>query len=309
MKKLIVVIDETGPHRPQANSISGFGIGAIFFPEDKTNLLAKAAKDIAKLAGKEDFKYKHVQINSRAREKFIRTLQTDGVQIYGFYSSASGVAQRIDRFNEAAAIYKRITLDKDRLSTKALMDLFLGFAMLPIACHALVNGYTADLYWDRRTDIRDIKPLVEEHIEKCKTNPRLAEAGKAVRFAGEVTSKLNGVARLAGVLAGDLRVFFNSHGEKIWKHLAANGLRTQADPYGAHEAASSRLMSTRNEPLADLDPDSASENTVMLQAYYKSFLQHVETKRRLISFCDPQGHMGLLEIEHGQRWHIRQAAD
>ena len=121
---------------------------------------------------------------------------------------------------------------------------------------------------------------------------------------------LNGVARLAGVLAGDLHLFFDSHGKKIWKHLDANGLRTQADPYSVHKlAVSSRLMSTREEPLADPDPYSASESTVMLQAYYQSFLRNVETKRKLISFCDPHGHMGVLEIEHGRRWHIRQSAD
>jgi hypothetical protein len=307
MKKLIAVIDETGVFQPASN---GFGVGAILFPEDKTNLLAKAAKEIAKLTGKDDFKYKHVQRNSQARAKFIQTLQADGVQLYGFYSSESGMTQRINRFNEAAALYGRVVLGNDRSPPEVLMDLFLGFAMLPIACHALTNSYTADLYWDRRNDIESIKCLVEKHIERCKTNSLLAEAEKAIRFAGQITGELNGVARLAGVLAGDLRLFFDSDGNKIWKHLDANGLRSQTDPYSLHRLAiSARLMSTRYEPLVNPAPDNASMNTVMLQAYYQSFLRHVETKRRLISFCDPQGHMGLLEIEHDQLWHIRQSAD
>jgi|CXWL01.1.fsa_nt_gi hypothetical protein len=310
MKKLIVVIDETGAFRPQENSTEGFGVGAIFFPDDKTSLLVKAAKEIGTLVGKEDFKYKHVQGDSRARAKFIQILQADGLKVFGFYSSKSGVAEQIARFNEAATLYGRVKLEKDRPSTERLLDMFLGFAMGSIACHALVNSYTADLYWDRRNDIELIKGLVEKHIEKCKADPRLAGAEKAIRFAGQTTVELYGAARLAGILAGDLRLFFDSHGKKIWKHLDADGLRTQADPYRANNLAiSSRLMSTRNESLADPDPYSASESTVMLQAYYQSFLSHVETKRKLISFCDPQGHMGLLEIDHGRLWHIRQSAD
>lgn len=310
MKKLIMVIDETGAFRPLENSTEGFGVGAIFFPQDKTDLLVKTAKEIGSLVGKADFKYKHVQGNSRARATFIRTLQEDDLKVFGFYSSKSGVAEQIARFNEAAILYGRVKSDKDRPSTERLLDMFLGFAMGSIACHALVNSYTADLYWDRRNDIELIKCLVEKHIEKCKANPRLAGAEKAIRFGGQISVELNGAARLAGVLAGDLRLFFDSHGKKIWKHLDADGLRTQADPYSVNDlAVSSRLMSTRKEPLADPDPYSASESTVMLQAYYQSFLRHVETKRKLISFCDPQGHMGLLEIEHGQLWHIRQSAD
>ena len=128
MKKLTVVIDETGVFQPTSN---GFGVGAILFPEDKTNLLAKAAKEIAKLAGKGDFKYKHVQGNSQARAKFIQTLQVDGVQIYGFYSSESGVTQRIDRFNEAATLYGRVMLGNDRPTTEVLLDLFLGLPWCP----------------------------------------------------------------------------------------------------------------------------------------------------------------------------------
>lgn len=188
--------------------------------------------------------------------------------------------------------------------------MFLGLAMGSIACHAIVNSYTADLYWDRRNDIELIKCLVEQQIEKCKANPRLAGAEKAIRFAGQITGKLNGAARLAGVLAGDLCRFFDSHGKKIWKHLDADGLRTLADPPSVNNlAVSSRLVSTRKEPLADPDPYSTSTSTVTLQAYYKIFLRHVETNRRLICFCDPQGHRGLLEIEHGRLWHIRQSAN
>lgn len=214
MKKLIVVIDETGAFRPEENSTEGYGVGAIFFPEDKASLLVKAAKEIGILVGKKDFKYKHVQGDSQARAKFIQILQTDGLKVFGFYSSRSGVAEQIARFNEAATLYERVMLEKDRPSTERLLDMFLGFDMGPIACHALVNCYTADLYWDRRNDIELIKELVEKHIERCTANPRLAGAEKAIRFAGQTTAALYGVARLAGILAGDLRLFFDSHGKK-----------------------------------------------------------------------------------------------
>ena len=43
MSRLIGVIDEAGAFRPEEDSTDGFGVGAIFFPEEKTDLLVKAA--------------------------------------------------------------------------------------------------------------------------------------------------------------------------------------------------------------------------------------------------------------------------
>lgn len=308
--RVIGVIDEAGAFRPEEDNTEGFGVGVILFPEEKTDLLVKAAKEIASMAEKEDFKYKHVQKTSRARATFIRVLQTDGLQIFGFYSSKSGVAEKVVRYNKAATLYGRVKLETGKAPTEVLLDMFLGFAMGAIACHALVSKYIADLYWDRRNDMGLMKSMINKHVGKLKSNPRLVGAEEAIRFVGHATAELKTVVRLAGVLAGDLRLYFDTHGERIWKHLDASGLKNPTDPYGTNNLAlSSRIVSTMTDLLADPDPNIASDKTVMLQGYYKRFLRHPETNCNLISFCDPYGRMGILEIENGRLWHIRQSAD
>lgn len=186
MNKLIGVIDEAGAFRPSQDGVEGFGIGAILFRADKTNLLVQAAKAIGAQVRKDDFKYKHVKNNSEARAIFIQALHADSLKVFGFYSSRAGVAEKVVRYNKAATHYGRTKLEAGNSSeTEVLLDMFLGFAIGAIACHAFVTGYIADLYWDRRNDMDLVKIIVDKHVGLLKNNPRLVGAEKAIRFVGQ----------------------------------------------------------------------------------------------------------------------------
>lgn len=87
MNKLIGVIDEAGAFRPREDGVEGFGIGAILFREEETNLLVRAAKAIGSRVGKDDFKYKHVKNDAEASAIFIHALQANSLKVFGFYSS------------------------------------------------------------------------------------------------------------------------------------------------------------------------------------------------------------------------------
>ncbi len=132
-----------------------------------------------------------------------------------------------------------------------------------------------------------------------------------VRFVGAASGELTWVSRLAGVLAGDVRQYFIRHGQRIWPRMDASGLRGNVDPYSVPELSNTLMpiVATINERLADPEPEIGSEDTVMLQGYYKAFLEDRSDGDRLISFGDPDGHLGILRITRGDLWHIRQLPD
>ncbi|MDP1768964.1 MAG: hypothetical protein Q8L74_09205 [Nitrospirota bacterium] len=311
MNKLLVIIDETGGSRPTEKGGVGFGVGAILLPEGKLGLLATAAKEIGSVVGKADFKYRNVQENREARTLFIKSLCTNEVQCYGFFSSETGVAQEIMRTTEAGKHYTTPTSEKNTASTEVLMEQFLGYAILPIARHAQVNNYTAALFWDRRNDLSFIEKICRKHIDMYKEYATFAGVDKSIYFGGQATHPLSSIARLAGVLAGDIKQYFTIHGQSIWRSLDQDGLKGTRDPHLLRDpiAIPFRRVATINGSLSNDDPYKPSTNSTMLQGYYDCFLRHDETGCRLISFCDPMGHMGVLEIEHDHLWHITQLAD
>ncbi len=312
MKKVLVIVDETGgSSRPLENDGVGFGVGAIFVSEAQLTPLGLSAKELGTIVGNEDYKYKHVQKNREGRKKFVNSLRTAEVQCYGFFSSASGVAQEILRTQEAGIHYNNPIKGTDIASTEMLLDRFLAYAIPPIARHAQVNNYIAELWWDRRTDLGLIEKICKKHIDSLSDSSALASAKSVISFGGEAKGMLRQITRMAGVLAGDLRQYFSRHGERIWRHIDQDGLKGAYDPHPWTNpmATPIRRVASLKEYLADPDPYDNLGDGVMLQGYYQAFLRHDETGCRLISFCDPNGHMGVLEIEHGRLWHIQQLAD
>ncbi len=313
--KLTVVFDETGgSSRPLDQDEVGFGVGAILFPEQCQAGLVSAARAIAQAVENADFKYKHVQRDTEARKLFIKAMGAfgDALSVYGFFSARAGVARGIDRTSEAGEYYgtAHTHAPASKSSTEHLLDRFLGYMVPQVCWHAHTVGYCSEVYWDKRTDFAFLDDRMKFYIEECKTQPEFGGNESFMHFAGPATGDFHAVSRLAGVLAGDIRKFFNRHGPRIWQHFDQGGLRGDFDPYleGRPEHDYNTLMATITDPLADPDPFIASTDTVMLGGYYKRFLKNW-TGQRLISFSDPEGRFGVIGIEHGQRWHIYQLPD
>ncbi|MBA5866433.1 MAG: hypothetical protein GDA67_07020 [Nitrospira sp. CR1.3] len=311
MEKLLVVIDETGGSRPLERGRAGFGVAAIVLPHEKMPDLKRACKDLPATVGNSDFKYKHVQNSSPARRQFLDALNTADVGLFGSYASESGVAAEIKRTSDAGNRYGTLAAHTNNLSTSVLMNSFLGYTIAAIGRHAWANDYVAEVYWDRRTDEKFMRESFNEHVAALEKHSPEYSIKNHIIFAGIVTGDLYSVARLSGVIAGDLKAYFDLHGARIWGSLDPRGLVSSSDPHISTRPSgeASRIVKTHRGQLADPDPYTASDRTVLLGGYYKRFMKHDVTGRRLITFCDPSGHMGVLEIDHSRLWHIRQLAD
>ena len=118
------------------------------------------------------------------------------------------------------------------------------------------------------------------------------------------------ITRLAGVLAGDVWRYFESHGPKIWTALDVTGLPGEYDPHMTvddPDVTGPPCVAVFMERLIKVEPVRTSA-TSMLQGYYKRFLKN-ENKENLISFGDPHGRLGIIGIVNGHHWKVYQLPD
>jgi hypothetical protein len=181
----------------------------------------------------------------------------------------------------------------------------MGYMLPQVAAHGRACGYHTELYWDDRSDMNVLKNIFSNYAQR----EEFPDIESHISFGGLAKGPLTPITRLAGVLAGDVHEFFLHHGARIWKSLDPDGLTQPVDPHVTKGGKPFRCMSTYSELLADADPFTGSDQTVMIGAYYKNFMRNGALNYRLISFCDPRGRLGALGIEHGRRWHIFQLSD
>ncbi len=315
MQKRIAVFDETGTNnRPQSDDLSGFGVGAIIFPFDHVQSLSLASKNIGSLVKNGDFKYKDVKNCEPARELFIRTINSTDppVNLYAFYAHGACMTHEITRTKKAAAIYGREYGKESSPRGKGFttFDSFITYMASCIVAHAASNNYAIDIYWDRRTDLEQIKASFDKNVELQSVTRRYRDVAKKVNFCGAVTQELYPVVRLSGVLAGDIWNYFATHGHRIWSKLDQAGLIDENNPpldIDHPLLAGPVCVATMNERLADAEPSKLGAN-VMLQGYYKRFLKSAEHEN-LITFGAPNGLLGNILIRNGSQWSIYQLPD
>ena len=315
MKKYIAVFDETGTsNRPQSTEESGFGVGAVLFPLEQAPELARISKHLGSIVGKEDYKYKDVLQNEAARELFIQTLNRTSLSIhlFAFYAHGACMIHEGRRTKDAALAYGREY--KERSSPRGErfvpFDSFIAYMASCIAAHAATNEYAVDIYWDRRTDLDQLKASFDEHIARQSDTQRYRNVAELVSFKGRAQNDLALITRLAGVLAGDVWRYFESHGPKIWTALDVTGLPGEYDPHMTiddPDVTGPPCVAVFMERLIKVEPVRTSA-TSMLQGYYKRFLKN-ENKENLISFGDPHGRLGIIGIVNGHHWKIYQLPD
>ncbi len=217
-----------------------------------------------------------------------------------------------ERTREAALAYGREY--KKRSSPRGerfvLFDSFIAYMASCIAAHAATNQYSVNIYWDRRTDLDQMKASFDEHITRQSGTQRYRDVADLVSFNGRAKAELSPITRLAGVLAGDIWKYFESHGNKIWAKLDASGLRGGYDPHDDiddPDVDGPPCVAVFRERLTELEPTNDSA-MILLQGYYKRFLRN-EKNENLISFGDPHGRLGILGIVHGNHWKVYQLPD
>lgn len=315
---LIAVIDESGTNNvPTLGDGSSFVVSAILFNENELDSLVKSSKQICGITKASDFKYKHVQVNTDARAAFLRAIRglSRPSGLLGFYAPGPALLKEKKRvINEI----KRLDSDDggDAARTSAaiesgnidlLLESFMGFLSPMFLHYASFIGQPIRVFWDRRTDIERI-------VKYCSRNEYLHKlfiGGEAentsLEFCGEATGDLKHVAKLSGVVAGDVSTFFRRHGPRIWPRLRAllevNATAMSRDFINGCRLDEHTLIDTVYERLADGNFMIGNRDTCILQGYTKHFV------RGLLSFASPEGIMGHIEIVHGSQWRIHQFPD
>ena len=189
-------------------------------------------------------------------------------------------------------------------------DSFIGYMASCICAHAITNRYALDIYWDRRTDLEQIKASFDEHTALQAATLRYEGVDNLVTFCGSAPKELSPIVRLSGVLAGDIWKYFATRGHKIWAKFDPTGLIGGNDPHLDIDDPSvlgPTCVARMTERLADAEPSTVAA-TVMLQGYYKRFLKS-EEHEHLIAFGEPNGRLGVIGIRNGNHWNIYQLPD
>lgn len=317
--KWIAVFDESGGQRPEGKVGSDFSIGAVLFEAETLVPVAAASRRLGSLVKSGDYKYGDVRRSSEARQLIIDELfGTLRCRSYGAYVSGEGLQLAEEKDKAAEARYQgqwgeqssRTLPGKDQPFSEWLLREFMGKMAPHLGNYGVTHDVDITVYWDRRSDPAILQNAWQEGFDSLASLPQFSSASKLVRFGGPTTDLLNPVARLAGVVAGDVRQFFQGIGDRVWRRLRADGLAASCDPIatGLMSDEGTPKIATVNESLTTGDPRQSS-NEPILRGYYKSLLESDPHRHRLVSFCSPSGYFGHLAIEHWSRWHLFQLPD
>ncbi len=318
---LIAVLDETGTtNRPRLELNSDFGIGVVLFDSARRTQLATASHTIGTLVGNADYKYKHVQRNTEGRRTFIRAMNmlTPPSGVFGFFTPGASLLNEKGRAIKAmeflgsddgggtAEVAEQIRNEEG----DAHINAFLGYFASCIVSYAKAVNCRIEVYWDRRSDLEQLHRLCHDWATTYRSHQIIGPGVDLVSFDFVAEQDLAAIARLAGVLAGDVRFFFRKHGERIWSRCAK---AVRAYGAGTHKEMMELLqpdrfvqetcVATVTETLADKSFEEGNRETCLLQGYSKRFVKD------LLSFASPQGVMGHILIRHGALWEVHQIPD
>ncbi len=276
----------------------------ILCEETQVTALAAAAQGIAAATKNKDFKYKHVQKSAEARAAFLRAVNSlnQPCGLFGFYAAGGALLNEkdcaveemallgVDDGGHTAEYAERIRREEGN----AHIEAFLSYFASCLLQYARAVRREVKVCWDRRSDLAALQQHCEDYKEVLGQFAAVGAATSLVTFQHVADGPLTSVARLAGVVVGDVRYFFQKHGDRSWSRLPA-AVRVAGQPDESvlndpRKLAEVTRVETVEEPLADADFAQAGKDTCMLQGYWKRFIE------KLISFASPPR-------EHGTSGH------
>lgn len=321
LRRLIAVFDESGGNRPLNRPDSAFTMASIVVDEADMPRVAGVSRKLGEIIGKRDYKYRDVQSNLDARRLYVdlMTKPRGRVRAFAFDCSGASVARAIQRDDQATqrhahewpADRPRATDENDSAESEKLLREVLGYAVPQIGAWASTARFHVNAYWDTRNDWPIVERAWTEAVESIQIAPRYRQMSRFLAFGGAATGTNHALARLAGVIAGDVRQFFVNHGLEIYGSLDQSGLASDADPH-KNMSDSSRVMQLMRQfdsAIGDDLGDIPGGSTCMIRGYYKAFLENDRGLGNLISFGSPDGVWGIVSIQHARNWSVRQLPD
>ena len=187
---------------------------------------------------------------------------------------------------------------------------FLGYFVPCMLTYAAAERRPLDIHWDRRSDLRTLQDICSEHQDLqeqiLRAVPSLRDVRPVVSFHEVADGELAPLARLAGVVAGDVRHYFRKHGRSIWDRMA-EAVRIVGDYEPSIHEYSNMMRITRlgtvRDGLGDPDFSTGSKETSLIRGYCTRFLCGC------ISFASPEGKMGHILVLSDSEWEIHQLPD
>lgn len=316
-QQLLAVIDETGTtNRPSLSDDSDFGVGVIAFKENDIERLVEVSKKIGDVVGKKDFKYKHVQRSTEARRLFLQAIKglAEPAGVSGFFTPGGSLLREkqaalaemeflgTDDGGGTAEIAEAILAN----DSDAHFKCFLDFLAPCLISYAVSWDMELRVHWDRRTDVDQVQRICTSFNQFYRSHPHHGDVSNLVDFGHVAEGQLSAIARLSGVIAGDIKFFFKKFGPGIWDMLLA-GIRLKGEfstelirPENMEQIT---LVRTVRQMVADASPEQGSSETCILQGYNKHLLAG------LLSFASPQGKMGHVRVLSGHHWELHQIPD
>ena len=285
----IAVVDESGGNRPGEQN--GFSAAAIVLRHDLVEELSECSREIGRLVGKRDYKYKHVANSSPARRVFLNLFKRTKppLFVFGFYVAEGGL--RAERMRTAAAgihygehlgsktsTYPGHDLDPE--SRHYSMSQFIHY-MAPAFMHfSRGSGIRIQPYWDDRNDLAFVARSWQEAQELYRLSMAPGLDVHKTDLLESARGELSPITRIAGVLAGDIGCYFSHHGDRIWACLDESGMLQNTDPVQLARLGidAAKDVSIRRDRFADPKPAESGVHC-MLQGYTKHLLSNLLTFR------------------------------
>ncbi len=237
-KSLIAVCDESGQNSSDPGPTDGddFSIGAVLVQGRQAYLDLKILdRDLQAIVGKSSYKYKHVQKSAEAKQRIIHTLnhQSGMIRVYGFYAAGGSFVNETKRALNATVSHKLDDIEvknaKDNLDAILKKPTRIGLSdaivnSIPSIGHwAKSRNQVAEVYFDQRSDMKYFTKTILEHLDAFSTAHKSLDVRKNLKWQENCPRTISCLARIADILAGDIRQTFRRHGHVFWKKLAGDG--------------------------------------------------------------------------------------
>ena len=299
MENLVAALDESGTtNRPGVGPNDDFAVGGLVFDRTDLNHVTAADARIQQHTGKQDYKWRHVNRKGQARSAFGQLFRGPRrVVAYGMYTSGNSFLRERERtWGDSHAMHQGF---RESVTSGSLQS-FVRYAFPCLACYASSFDTRIAIYMDRRTDMAVITTAWSDYA-KLLSAMKVAEPwdfSAYLSFDGTAPPPMRPAIRLAGVVAGSVCEAFRRVGPRVWSVLRRDGYK---DGFTKREMEKIILSPAKLPKRATLGITRAEIG--MLGSFGARILA------RSLSFASPDGILGHLRHEGGDRWSVWQLPD
>lgn len=302
----LIVFDEAGSssHPGDLRQLHDFAVCGLMVTSDQIADLRRLHEQLVAATGKSDFKFADVRHQPRAAASFRTGMQRARFELLAFYCAPGSVAMDQRRFLAQIEQDLGPPLPGTAESPRTMHQNFLR--IVELVASALVTraqeGFRMEAYWDRRSDHQAIMAAWQEEVRQHRRNGFLPDDCPEPTLTVGLPGELAFLARLAGIVAGDLVAMFRHTGPRIFALIREGFFVDRRAPEG-RRIVGHQPIARMKAPLIRPATDETGEDGTMLRSYYRRLL------KQQVFFFDPSGRGCGLRIRSNTDWEVLQVPD